>query len=290
MDCLTVRELMAGYGAGRLQPSDHAAVSGHLEACADCRRAAAVEEGLSAALRRLPRHDAPDLLKRRLERLVMEAPEAAERAPEAISATPEMTARSVAPNPPASSNLPRRTPRAIWIAPLSSALAAAAIVLLVVRGTAPRSPAGGPADMVAESVNDHLRVVGSTHQVEIESGGIHQVKPWFTGRLDFAPRVAFSGDDDFPLVGGSLGYFRDRRAAVFVFKRRLHTATLLVFPPEGLDWPTSGLTQVGRLSVAEKAARGFSVLLWQDGGLGYALISDVSKADLETLASRINPN
>jgi anti-sigma factor RsiW len=280
-DCRTVRELLAGYSAGRLQPDDRVAVAAHLEGCADCRRAAAVEEGLSAALRRLPRHAAPDLLKRRLERLVTGLPEAP------ASAADALPAQLAQPLPDA---FTRRVRRPIWLASAGSALAAAAIALLVVRGTAPRSPVGGPADMVAEAVNDHLRVVGSTRPIEIESGGIHQVKPWFTGRLDFAPRVTFSGDDDFPLAGGSLGYFRDRRAAVFVFKRRLHTATLLVFPPEGLDWPASGLTRIGRLSASETASRGFTVLLWQDAGLGYALISDASKTDLETLASRINPD
>jgi anti-sigma factor RsiW len=76
---------------------------------------------------------------------------------------------------------------------------------------------------------------------------------------------------------------------VFVFKRRLHTITLLVFPATGLPWPASGPVPVGRLSVTEQDARGFTVLMWQDAGLGYALISDVNRHDLELLAARINP-
>ena len=39
-------------------------------------------------------------------------------------------------------------------------------------------------------------------------------------------------------IGGSLGYFRDPRAAVFVFKRRLHTITLFVMLVSGFEWPT----------------------------------------------------
>ena len=173
-------------------------------------------------------------------------------------------------------------------APFVSACAAAVLVLVAVRTTTPRPSAGGASEMVREAVNDHLRVVSSSHPVEIESGGIHQVKPWFTGRLEFAPRIAFSGDAEFPLVGGSIGYFRDRKAAVFVFKRRLHTITLLVFPPDGLDWPTDGLAQLGPLSVAEESSRGFSVLLWRDGAFGYVLVSDVNSRDLEMLAARLN--
>jgi anti-sigma factor RsiW len=171
--------------------------------------------------------------------------------------------------------------RRLWV-PLVSALAGAALVLAV---TSLRAPSAAP--LVQEAVNDHLRVVASTHPVEIESGGIHQVKPWFTGKLDFAPRVAFAGDDDFPLVGGATGWFRDRAAAVFVWKRRLHTITLLVFRAEGLPWPTRGLRELGRLHVDEAQARGFNVLLWRDGDLGYALVSDVNAADLAQLAARL---
>jgi anti-sigma factor RsiW len=225
-----------------------------------------VEAELDRALERLPSRAAPPALRRRLEALLQ---------PESAPAEA----------PPRTKGWRGST----WAASFVSACAAAALVLVVIRVAAPPRPsAGGPSELVAEAVNDHLRVVSSTHPVDIESGGIHQVKPWFTGRLDFAPRVAFSGDDDFPLVGGSVGYFRDRKAAVFVFKRRLHTITLLVFPPDGLAWPNEDLARVGRLSVSEANTRGFSVLMWRDGGLGYALISDVNVHDLEALAAKIN--
>jgi anti-sigma factor RsiW len=225
----------------------------------DNEKRAEIDAALDAALARLPRRAAPAALQQRIRQQFAE------------------------PTPP-------RRSRG-WIPPLLSAFAAAALVVVAVRFVPPARDAGAPAsaEMVTEAVNDHLRVVSSSRPVEIESGGIHQVKPWFTGRLEFAPRVAFSGDDDFPLVGGSIGYFRDRKAAVFVFKRRLHTITLLVFPAGGLPWPAGGQTPVGRLSVSEQDARGFSVLLWQDAGLGYALVSDVNRHDLELLAARINP-
>ena len=96
-------------------------------------------------------------------------------------------------------------------------------------------PSGGAgAVMVTEAVNDHLRLLASQHPLDIESGGMHQVKPWFEGRLDFAPVVRFDGDQDFPLRGGAVGYYVDRKAAVFVFYRRLHPMTLLVFRTDGL--------------------------------------------------------
>jgi anti-sigma factor RsiW len=120
----------------------------------------------------------------------------------------------------------------------------------------------------------------------VRSGGIHQVKPWFTGKLDFAPRVAFAGDDEFPLVGGSLAELGGRKAAAFEWKRRLHTITLFVLPAGGLPALRGG-KPIGRISVSETVARGFDVLEWRDGDLVYSLVSDVSRADLEDLAARI---
>jgi anti-sigma factor RsiW len=196
---------------------------------------------------------------------------------------------AAAPSPAAASAPPARVPSR-WraLAPMALALASAAMVALALRPRAP-APAAGPAwSLVDEAVSDHLRVVASTRPPEIESGGIHQVKPWFTGRVDFAPRVAFAGDDGFPLVGGSLGYVRDRKAAVFQFRRRLHQISLLVFPAEGMPWPDGGVALAGR-PVHEQSSRGFSVLLWRDGDLGYALVSDVARAELESLVPRITP-
>ena len=190
----------------------------------------------------------------------------------------------------AASAPPAPAPRPAWQAFLwpTAAVAIAVVVALGTSRRGPSAPAGEAWSLSDEAVTDHLRVVASTRPPEIESGGIHQVKPWFTGRVDFAPRVAFAGDDDFPLVGGSLGYVRDRKAAVFEFRRRLHQISLLVFPAAGMPWPDGGVTLAGR-TVHEGSSRGFSVLLWRDGDLGYALVSDVARPELETLVPRITP-
>jgi len=301
MACEAVRDRLVAFTAGRLGAGERAEVRRHLEGCAACRRAADAEGELSAALDRLPRVAAPGALRRRLEQLVTAASDESRGAGSAAGmASGEAPGSKEAPGAPAGASSraadPGRPPavgtrRWAWIPPLVSAFGSAALVLLVMRTPRPDAPLpeSAPDALVSEALNDHLRVISSTHPLEIESGGIHQVKPWFTGRLEFAPRVAFSGDDEFPLLGGSVGYVRDRKAAVMIFKRRLHTVTLLVFPPEGLAWPRAKARSVGRLAVVEEAARGFNVLLWRDGGLAYALVSDVSPRDLELLAARLNP-
>jgi len=264
MDCKDARDQLLDYQRAQLGPDEGARVAAHLAGCAGCSRALAEETELSEALEhRLPRYSAPLALKQRLIEL---AP------PEREHATMTRAGRGW---------LFRLAP------PLASAVAASILTIVALQVLRPQHSQGPSTSLATEGVNDHLRVVYSTNLVEIESGGIHQVKPWFTGRLDFAPRVSFSGDDEFPLVGGSVGYFHDRKAAIFVFKHKLHTVTLLVFRADGLDWPTTHLVPVGRVTADVQTDRGFSVVLWRDGELGYCLVSDVERSTLERLATKV---
>jgi anti-sigma factor RsiW len=141
--------------------------------------------------------------------------------------------------------------------------------------------------MVTEAVTDHLRLLASQHPLDVESGDMHQVKPWYEGRLDFAPIVPFLGDQEFPLAGGAIGYFLDRKAAVFVFHRRLHAISLFVFPARGVPWPTRGLDVLGPVRAYTSDDRGFHVILWRNREQGCALVSDVDLPELTRLAERL---
>jgi anti-sigma factor RsiW len=160
----------------------------------------------------------------------------------------------------------------------------AALTILALFGFHARSPSDA---MLAETVNDHLRVLYSEHPVEVEGPDTHKVKPWFLGRLDFAPVLAFGGDEEFPLRGGSVSYFLDRKAATFVFSRRLHVISLFVFRSEGMHWPTVGLRPIGQAKGTLVTSRGFHVLLWHTGDLGYALVSDLNEGELTALGAKI---
>jgi anti-sigma factor RsiW len=261
MTCEDARAQLLDYQRGRLAFPAESEVRAHLDGCADCTRDDALEHELTKALeQRLPLHPASIALKRRLA--------------------------AQWPTPSTQRSWWRR-----WRPVLMPALAFAALLMLVTpvlyyERTASRM-AGERAGLVAEAVNDHLRVLASQHPLDIESSDVHQVKPWFEGRLDFAPRVAFEGDAEFPLKGGALGYFRDRKAAVFVYARRLHPITLLVFRADGLTWPTRAQTPAGPAEVYRTVDRGFNVIMWRTDELGYALVSDVDARDLNALAARI---
>jgi anti-sigma factor RsiW len=158
-----------------------------------------------------------------------------------------------------------------WLVPSFSAVAGAAmaaIVLLLVR------PAPAPAaDPATEAVGDHMRVLGE-RGLGVITNDMHNVKPWFAGKLDFVPPVTFLGDDEFQLRGGDVAVFLGHKAAAFVYGRRLHTISLFVF--ESSDMATR-----------ERTIQGFHVLTWSDAGFGFALVSDVNWDDLRTLHDRL---
>ena len=256
MDCEEARGRLATAHRGRLDPPE---LEAHLASCAACCALAEREAATTKLLReRLDRRPAPAALRRRL-------------------------AAQLAQPPPIDPKVAAGTRRLGLL--LAAALAIAFLALSLTRMH--RLPGADDASMVAEAVNDHLRVLVRDRPLDVESTDSHQVKPWFAGRLDFAPTLAFGGDVDFPLRGGAVGWFVDRKAATLVFERRLHVITALVFRAEGLPWTTSGVRRIGRIDVRSTTTRGFHVLLWRDGDLGYALVSDVDENQLELLAARI---
>jgi anti-sigma factor RsiW len=172
------------------------------------------------------------------------------------------------------------------VAPAVAAALAAATTVAIVERTAPRPP-GALATLTSEAVNDHLRVLRSGHPVDVESGGTHQVKPWFEGKLGFAPAVPAPVTPEMRLEGGSVGWFLDREAAVVVYGVRRHVVTLLAFPAEGLSWPAQGTVAIDGTTALRASSRGFHVVLWRSSGLAYALVSDMDAAELAAIAAKL---
>ncbi len=243
LKCAEARLLLYDEQRGRLAPELAAALNEHLESCSACRARAEAEKVLSALLeQKLPRYGAPWALTRRL-----------------ASIRPQATAR-------------RRVVAGAWVLAVAAAVAVAVGSWLF----AERGSENGA--LLSEAVNDHLRVLEGTPVARVE-GGLHEVKPWFGGKLDFAPAVRFAGDSDFPLAGGAVERFLDRRAAVFVYQRRLHKISLFVVRADGLSFPMGG--------PRVRTLRGFHIVLWQSAGEGFALASDLDQGELLELQQRI---
>lgn len=129
-----------------------------------------------------------------------------------------------------------------------------------------------------ELIDAHVRALMVDHMTDVTSSDRHTVKPWFNGRLDFAPVVQDVAEHGFPLVGGRLDYLHKQPAAALVYKRRAHIINLFIVNDTQRD-------QTG--AVEQQRQRGYNLLSWQQDSLRYTLVSDLNNKELQELASHL---
>ncbi|MDB5476988.1 MAG: anti-sigma factor [Phenylobacterium sp.] len=236
--CPDKAHLVHALADGELDAVNAQAFEAHLKTCPDCAAALgelqALRERIAAPQLRTP---APAALHDRIEGMI--------------------AAETERPR--------RRIPSAL---PWSLAGGFAALAASLVAMTSLPSTTGLADQLVA----DHVRSTLAAHLVDVETSDRHTVKPWFNGRIDFAPPVVDLAAQGFPLVGGRVDYLEGRVVAALVYRRGKHVINVFVRPePKGLRLP------VGR------AHDGYSLVRWTEGGLEFWAVSDVEPRDLDAL-------
>jgi anti-sigma factor RsiW len=128
--------------------------------------------------------------------------------------------------------------------------------------------------MLAEQVvSSHIRSLMANHLSDVVSTDQHTVKPWFSGKLDFAPVVKDLAPKGFPLVGGRLDYINNHSAAALVYKRRQHTINLFLWPSSESDSSPRSIT-----------IKGFNVVEWTHSHMAYWAVSDLNADELTEFA------
>jgi anti-sigma factor RsiW len=158
-----------------------------------------------------------------------------------------------------------------WAAvPLAATLAAAFSWSVAIN----RNGTSGDDPVLAELVSGHVRSLMADHLVDVATSDQHTVKPWFNGKVDFAPPVADFKASGFPLIGGRVDYVAGRSAAVLVYKRNQHTVNVFIWPAgKGESQPLRTAT-----------FQGYHLLRWSGSGLTFWAVSDVNSTDIESLA------
>src|SRR5262249_46870290 len=113
------------------------------------------------------------------------------------------------------------------------------------------------------------------HLTDVASSDQHTVKPWFHGKLDFAPDVRDFAAQGFPLVGGRLDYVGGRTVAALVYQRNQHPINVYVWP--------AARARSGKLTVEKRS--GYTVINREIGGLHHLLVSDLNEKELTELAN-----
>ena len=154
-------------------------------------------------------------------------------------------------------------------------MAAVAVVVLAVGGGVTLEWRSTTAiDPLTDGVVDaHVRSLMADHLFDVESTDQHTVKPWFLGRIDFAPPVTDLAPIGFPLLGGRLEYIEGRQIAALVYQRAKHTINVFVLP----DAKEPSAEEV-------RAIRGFHVVHWRGDGMAFYVVSDLNQAELRDFA------
>ena len=233
-----IRELLHAYVDGELDLANARETERLLQSCADCRGTErAIRELRSALTSDAPAYRAPAHLRRNVRA--------------ALRREAKSTRQTLSP----------------WLVFATGAAFAAVLIGAVLFQTMPGVRGNTIVDQVVAS---HVRSLLAAHLVDVVSSDQHTVKPWFDGKIDFAPEVRDLSANAFPLLGGRLDYLDDKTLVALVYQRNKHPINLFITPA-----PTSRST-----SPKVMTRRGYNVFAWTNNGMNYWAVSDLNQAEL----------
>jgi anti-sigma factor RsiW len=253
MDHSQVLELLPAYLDRELSASEALALERHLADCTSCRAERDRQQAVIDLIRASDlRRQAPDDLMREIRAAL---PMPAQPRPEPRRPRPAFGLR------------PGRG-IAAWLPAGATAfgmlaLASAATLYLTLPSPAQR--------LAGELVDSHVRSLQMDHAIDVVSSDRHTVKPWFNGKIDFAPPVIDLAAQGYPLVGGRLDYLNGRTVAVLVYRYRLHPVDLYVWPADA----------AGGMAPDDSGLKGYRLAHWRAAGMNWWAITDAGQVELD---------
>ncbi len=248
MSCQTAQELIHGYVDGELDLARSLEVEQHIQQCQVCASAYRNQTALRDAFKdNSLYHSAPEKLEKRIRSSLRRE---------------------------ANAEVDRRSFGWRWLQ-VGAALAVVFLIAFVIWRAAPGLRPSGDELLAQEIVSNHVRSLQlENHRTDVISSDQHTVKPWFDGKLDFAPPVKDFSSQGFPLVGGRLEYLNNRAVAALIYQRQKHYINLYIWPAE----------QSNATSEIAAKRQGYNLLHWTNSGMNYWAISDLNGVELHEFA------
>jgi len=248
LSCQTAQEFIHAYADGELDLSRSLEVEQHMQECEVCASAYRNQTALRSAFKDSSLYySAPEKLEKRIRSSLRRE---------------------------AKSEVSRRSFGWRWL-PAGAALAFVLLIAFIIWRTVPGLRPSGDELLAQEIVSNHVRSLQlETHRADVISSDQHTVKPWFDGKLDFAPPVKDFSSQGFPLIGGRLEYLNNRAVAALIYQRQKHYINLYI-------WPAEQRNATGE--VAGKR-QGYNLLHWTNSGMNYWAVSDLNSVELHEFA------
>lgn len=158
---------------------------------------------------------------------------------------------------------------AVPLAATAILLVAAAFLLFLTRRQSDQP------QLFNQLADQHVSTLASANPVDVLSTDRHTVKPWFEGKLPFTFNLPEFAGTPYSLIGGKVTFLRQSPGAELIFQLRQHRISLFIVQERA----------IGSVSTDEATLSGsaLNVCSWNQNGLDYALVGDVSRNDLEAL-------
>ena len=248
MNCHETQELLHAYLDGELDVVSDVALAHHMDQRPECTQAYQSQQALRAALRTSALAFSPP---EHLQQCIRSAVRRASRTD---------------------------TRAGVWAWSWLRVGAAFAAGVLLMWGVGSFRTGPAPEDLLMQEViAGHTRSLMAAHLTDVTSSDQHTVKPWFEGKLPFAPPVPDWAAQGFPLVGGRLDYLGDRPVAALVYQRQQHIINLFL-------WPT---TPDGAPGETRRTRHGYNLIHWTTADMTYWVVSNLNMSELQEFVSLV---
>ncbi|WP_144159909.1 anti-sigma factor family protein [Paraburkholderia sp. BCC1885] len=265
MDHEQAFELLPGYIDEELSLSESLEFERHLDSCEKCKRAYEQQRQVSTQLRQGDlRLDAPPELEKRIRAALPMRRSLWQRVGQRFGG---FDATRGAGSTGGARGLPGWAPVGAMVVSLVALASSAGLYLSV---------PSGDTRLTQELVDSHVRSLQFDHLYDVISTDRHTVKPWFDGKIDFAPPVIDLAQQGYPLVGGRLDYVSGHAVAVMVYRYKLHPINLYV-------WPGNDAGNVVRIDERQ----GYHLAHWSAAGMNYWVITDAGEGELNGFISNL---